>query len=163
MIQPLNYKLDKLDREILKTLSKDARITYSSMAEDMGVSVGTIHGRVKKLEKAGVIKGATLTVDYMKLGYRFIAYVGIFLRETYKSDDVIRELYKIPEVTIANVTSGQFSIFSKIRCQDTLHAKKVIDKIIAIKGIRRTESMIALEESFNSKDRLLDTILSNPL
>ncbi|MEQ8360210.1 MAG: winged helix-turn-helix transcriptional regulator [Cytophagales bacterium] len=152
------YKIDKVDKQIINFLSNDARMPYTEIAKIIGVSVGTVHGRVKKLEDAGIIKGATLTIDYVRLGYRFIAYVGIFLRETYRSDDVIKELYKIPEVTIANVTSGQFSIFSKIRCRDTQHAKKVIDKILGIKGIRRTESMIALEESFNSKQRLISSI-----
>jgi Lrp/AsnC family transcriptional regulator, regulator for asnA, asnC and gidA len=155
----LYYKIDKTDKQIINHLTKDARKPFTEIAKELGVSVGTIHGRVKKLEDAGVIKGATLTIDYVRLGYTFIAYVGIFLRESYKSDDVIKELYKIPEVTITNVTSGQFALFSKIRCRDTQHAKKVIDRILAIKGIRRTESMIALEESFNAKDRLLSAIL----
>lgn len=153
------YKIDKTDKQIITYLSMDARMPYTEIAQKIGVSVGTVHGRVRKLEDAGIIKGATLIIDYLKLGYTFIAYVGIFIRETHNSDDVIKELYKIPEVTIANIPSGQFSIFGKIRCKDTQDAKRVIDRILAIKGIRRTESMIALEESFNSKDRLIRSIM----
>jgi Lrp/AsnC family transcriptional regulator for asnA, asnC and gidA len=152
------YKVDNLDRQIIFLLADEARRPFTEIAKKLGVSVGTIHGRVKKMEDAGIIKGASLIIDYLKVGYGFIAYVGIFLRETYKSKDVMDELFKIPEVTIANLTTGQFSIFSKIRCRDTQHAKLVIDRILNINGIRRTETMIALEESFNSKDRLMKSI-----
>jgi DNA-binding Lrp family transcriptional regulator len=42
------------------------------------ISAGTVHVRVK-MEDAGIIMGSSLVLDYDKLGYSFIAYVGVFL------------------------------------------------------------------------------------
>lgn len=49
-------KLDNVDREILRHLLEDARKTYTDIAKELGVSPGTIHVRVKKLEKRELSK-----------------------------------------------------------------------------------------------------------
>ena len=152
-------KLDNVDREILRHLLEDARKTYTDIAKELGVSPGTIHVRVKKLEKAGIIKGASLQVDYEQLGYGFIAFVGVYLSKTSATHEVIDELKAIPEVTVAHIATGRFGIFAKIRCQDTKHAKEIIFKISDIPGVSNTETMIALEEPINSSKALLTQIL----
>ena len=109
-------KLDNVDREILRHLLEDARKTYTDIAKELSVSPGTIHVRVKKLEKAGIIKGASLQVDYEQLGYGFIAFVGVYLSKTSATHEVIDALKAIPEVTVAHIATGRFGIFAKIRC-----------------------------------------------
>ncbi len=153
-------KLDKLDKQILKHLLQDARKPYTEIAKELVVSPGTIHVRLKKMERMGLIKGTSLSVDYDKLGYSFIAYVGIQLSQTSKALKAIDDLRKIPEVTVANLTTGKFSIFCKIRCVDTPHAKEVIYKINDIEGVYQTETMISLEECINSNKALLEKIIS---
>ena len=125
----------------------------------MKVSSGTIHLRVKKMENAGVIRGASLQLDYDSLGYGFIAFVGIYLNRTLKTSEAIDALKKIPEVTVAHIATGRFGIFAKIRCTDTKHDKDVIFKISGIPGVTNTETMIALDECINSSKNLLKTIL----
>ena len=112
----------------------------------------------KKLEEAGIIKGTTLITDYDKMGYQFVAYVGLLLTKTNKTQKVIDELYRIPNVTVVHVVSGKYNIFCKIRARDTADAKDVIYKIDQIDDVLRTESMISLEESFNDKNRLMHSI-----
>ena len=75
----MKIKLDDLDRQILDVLIENTRTPFTDIAKKMNVSAGTIHIRVKKMEDSGVIKGSSLTIDYEKLGYAFIAYVGIYL------------------------------------------------------------------------------------
>ena len=128
------------------------------MAIAMLVSAGTIHVRVKKMEEEGVIKGSTLSVDYNKMGYTFIAYVGLFLENSSETQQVIEEVEKIPEVTVAHLTTGKFSIFCKIRAKDTMHAKDIIFRLDRIDGIKRTETSISLEEVINDKKRLMHQI-----
>ena len=156
----MNYELDKLDREILAFLIEDARTPFTEIAKKLMVSPGTIHVRVKKMEKAGIIKGASLKVDYTAVGYDFTAYVGI---HTSRTNDVVRvmnKLREIPEVTVAHIATGQFSIFCKIRCKDANHAKEILFKINDIEGVLRSETMISLEESINDKERLFKSIFS---
>ena len=107
-----------------------------------------------------IITGSSLTVDYKKLGYSFIAYVGIFLNKTSQTQFVLERLKEIPHVTVAHVTTGKFNIFCKIRARKTSHAKEIIFQIDDIEGVTRTETMISLEESINDKKRLMHSIFN---
>jgi len=78
------------------------------------------------MEEAGIIQGSSLTLNYTKLGYSFIAYVGIFLQNTSQTKFVLERINEIPFVTVAHVTTGKFNIFCKIRAKDTNHAKDII-------------------------------------
>ena len=151
-------KLDEIDHQILDMLIENTRIPYTDIAKKLLISAGTVHVRVKKMEDADLIKGSSLTLDYEKLGYSFIAYVGIFLEKTHMTKFVLERLADIPYVTVAHITTGKFNIFCKIRAKDTTHAKNIIFKIDDIDGVSRTETMIAMEESINDKKRLVHTI-----
>ena len=152
------FKLDELDHQILETLIENARTPFTDIAKNLLVSAGTIHVRVKKMEEEGVIKGSTLSVDYNKMDYTFIAYVGIFLENSSSTISAIEEIRNIPEVTVAHLTTGKFSIFCKIRAKDTRHAKEIIFDLDKINGIKRTETSISLEEVINDKKRLMHKI-----
>ena len=159
----MDYKLkiDEVDRQILDILIDNTRIPFTDIAKKLLISPGTVHVRVKKMEDAGIIKGSSLNLDYNKLGYSFIAYVGIFLAKTQKTKSVLYQLNSIPNVTVAHITTGKFNIFCKVRARDTSHAKEIIFSIDDIEGISRTESMISLEESINDKKRLMHNIFNN--
>lgn len=154
------YQLDNLDKQILALLIEDARLAFTEIAKKLIVSPGTIHVRVKKMEQFGIIKGASLIVDYEAVGYNFTAYVGVHVNQTKNSEPIMEDLRKIPEVTVAHIATGTFSIFCKIRCKDARHAKKVIFQINEIENIQRTETMISLEENINDKKRLFQSIFS---
>ncbi|MBS9767230.1 MAG: winged helix-turn-helix transcriptional regulator [Flavobacteriaceae bacterium] len=154
------YVLDEIDHQILDILIENARTPFTDIAKRLLVSAGTIHVRVKKMEDAGIIKGATLTVDYEKMGYSFISHVGVFLSKTSKIRQVLKDLQKIPNVTIAYITAGKYNVFCKIRAKDTNHAKEIIFEIDDIDGVTRTETMISLEESINDKKRLMHSIFN---
>ena len=152
------FKLDEIDHQILDLLIENTRTPFTDIAKKLLISAGTVHVRVKKMEDAGIIKGSSLTLDYEKLGYSFIAYVGIFLQNTSQTSFVLERIYNIPFVTVAHITTGKFNIFCKIRAKDTAHAKDIIFQLDDIEGVYRTETMISLEESINDKKRLMHTI-----
>jgi Lrp/AsnC family transcriptional regulator for asnA, asnC and gidA len=124
------------------------------------ISAGTVHVRIKKMEDAGIISGSSLKLDYKKLGYTFIAYIGIFLEKTHLTNEVLEKLNSIPFVTVAHITTGRFNIYCKIRSKNTNHAKEIIFMIDDIDGVSRTETMISLEESINDKKRLMHKIFN---
>ena len=152
--------LDEVDHQILDILIDNTRIPFTDISKRLLVSAGTVHVRVKKMEDAGIIKGSSLTLDYVKLGYSCIAYAGIFLDKTSQTQQVINDLKSIPYVTVAHVTTGKFNIFCKVRARDTLHAKEIIFNIDDIEGVSRTETMISMEESINDKKRLMHRIFN---
>lgn len=148
--------IDKLDKQILSILMRNAKQPYTDIAKHLFVSGGTIHVRMKKLEDAGIVKGYNLAVDYGKLGYDICAFLGIYLDKSSLYDDVALELEKIPEVVAAHYTTGLYSIFAQIICRDTNHLRDVLhDKIQKIPGIQRTETFISLQESI---DRPIDIL-----
>lgn len=154
------FKLDDVDHQILDILIQNTRVPFTDIAKKLLISAGTVHVRVKKMEEAGIITGSSLTLDYTKLGYSFIAYVGVFLNNTSQTQFVLERINEIPYVTVAHITTGKFNIFCKIRAQNTLHAKEVIFQLDDIEGVMRTETMISLEESINDKKRLMHTIFN---
>jgi Lrp/AsnC family transcriptional regulator for asnA, asnC and gidA len=142
--------IDNLDREIIAILMLDAKTPYTDIAKKLIVSAGTIHVRMKKLEQAGVVQGSYLKIDAAKLGYDLSAFLGVYLQKGSQYNEVIEELNRIPEVVEAYYTTGQYSIFVKIVCKNTQHMRTVLnDDIQPIKGIQRTETFIALEESIH--------------
>ena len=152
------FRLDEVDHQILDILIDNTRTPFTDIAKKLKISAGTVHVRVKKMEEAGIIVGSSLTLDYKKLGYAFIAYVGVFLQKTSQTKFVLERINEIPFVTVAHVTTGKFNIFCKIRAKDTEHAKQIIFELDDIEGVYRTETMISLEESLNDKQRLMHSI-----
>lgn len=152
--------LDEIDHQILDILIDNTRVPFTDISKRLLISAGTVHVRVKKMEDAGIIRGSSLNLDYVKLGYSFIAYVGILLEKTSATEAVINALRNIPYITVAHITTGKFNIFCKVRAKDTHHAKEVIFKIDDVPGVSRTETMISLEESINDKKRLMHSIFS---
>lgn len=155
------FKLDEVDHQILDMLIENTRTPFTDIAKKLLISAGTVHVRVKKMEEAGIIEGSSLTLDYKKLGYSFIAYVGIYLQNTSQTKFVLGRIYDIPYVTVAHITTGKFNIFCKVRAKDTNHAKEIIFKLDDIDGVYRTETMISLEESINDKKRLMHSIFQD--
>ncbi|WP_303317719.1 winged helix-turn-helix transcriptional regulator [Flavivirga abyssicola] len=154
-------KLDEIDHQILDMLIDNTRIPFTDIAKKLLISAGTVHVRVKKMEESGIIKGSSLMLDYKKLGYSFIAYVGVYLNNTSQTKFVLERINEIPYVTVAHITTGKFNIFCKIRAKSTEHAKEVIFLLDDIEGVYRTETMISLEESINDKKRLMHSIFKN--
>ena len=143
-------EIDDLDRKILSILMRNSKKPFTEIAKELYVSGGTIHVRMKKLEDAGIVQGYNLNVNYEKLGYDIVSFLGIYLDKSSLYEEVSAELVKIPEVVGAHYTTGVYSIFAKIICRDTPHLRDVLhDKIQPIKGIQRTETFISLDESID--------------
>jgi len=155
------FKLDVVDQKILDMLIENTRLPFTDIAKSLDISAGTVHVRVKKMEEAGIIIGSSLTLNYIKLGYSFIAYVGVFINKTSQTKFVLERIADIPYVTVAHITTGKFNIFCKIRAKDTNHAKNIIFQLDDIDGVYRTETMISLEESLNDKKRLMHSIFDD--
>jgi len=67
--EPYSLRLDNLDLEILKALSKNSKLSIRELSKIVKKSPSLIHSRIRRLEKNGFIKGYTILVDYQRLGY----------------------------------------------------------------------------------------------
>lgn len=151
------HHLDKLDRSILNILMKDARTPYLEIARGCNVSGATVHLRIQKLEKMGIIRGSRLIVDPSKLGVGICAFLGIYLDKGSHYKDVVEQLKKIEEIVECHYTTGIYSVFAKIYCRDTIHLREVLnEKIQGITAVQRTETLISLDETFERQIILID-------
>ena len=145
-----NYELYDTDRKILALLLEDAKMPYTEIARKVHVSGGTVHVRMARMEELGIVQGATLRVDYQKLGYGMTAFLGIYLLKSSLYNSVAEQLRKIPEVVSIYYTTGNYGMFTRIVCRDTQHLRDVLhDQVQPIEGIERTETLISLEETLN--------------
>ena len=76
-----HYEIDNTDLIILNLLMEDATMPYTAIAKEAGVSAGTVHVRMAKLEKIGAVKGSTLIVEPSVLGYDVCAFMGVYLQK----------------------------------------------------------------------------------
>jgi DNA-binding Lrp family transcriptional regulator len=88
--------MDKIDEKILKNLTVDARLSARQLALKLGMSTVTILSRIRKLEKAKIIKGYTALIDHEKLGYDLTAIIEIIAKKDIL--DVEEKLSKIDNV-----------------------------------------------------------------
>ena len=56
--------MEEIDRAIVGALTVDGRLSYTDLAERVGLSVSAVHQRVRRLEQRGVISGYTAKVSY---------------------------------------------------------------------------------------------------
>ena len=70
-------KIDKLDRQILNIISKNARIPFKDVAEECGVSRAAIHQRVQRMIDMNVIVGSGYHINPKILGYNTCTYIGV--------------------------------------------------------------------------------------
>ena len=148
-------QIDKLDRSILSILMEDARTPYLEIARSCNVSGATVHLRIQKLERIGIIKGSRLIVDPIKLGVGICAFLGIYLDKGSSYEKVSEELKRFPEVVECHYTTGIYSVFIKVFCRDTDHLRRMLnEKIQAISEVQRTETLISLEQTFERQIHL---------
>ncbi|NWJ44646.1 MAG: Lrp/AsnC family transcriptional regulator [Chloroflexi bacterium] len=137
--------LDQLDTAIARALEKDSRISLLELSRQLGTSRTTISERLNRLIEQGVIKGFHARLDYRRLGYPIIAFVGLQTSQSQKAVEVIEALKQIPEVEELHTVTGQIDMLVKLRARSTEHLQHIlIFKIQSIPGIGRGETMLAL-------------------
>ncbi len=142
--------IDGLDKIILRALMTDARKSINEIAKTAGISGAAVHQRLKKLENTNLISGSQLVISPKVLGYKTMAFIGIYLDKAIRNPEAVKQLEKITEVIECHYTTGNWSILIKILCKDNQHLMNVLNhKIQTIKGVSRTETFISLDQQIN--------------
>lgn len=144
-----HHSLDSLDKKILGLIAKDARIPFLEVARTCNVSGAAIHQRIQKLTNLGIIKGSQFIVDPERVGYETCAYIGLYLKDPEKFDDVVEELKKIPEVVECHYTTGDFDMFIKIYAFNNHHLLNIIHDKLQPLGLSRSETIISFNTAIN--------------
>ena len=144
--------VDKIDKIIIKGLIKNARISIMQLSKLAGISGAAVHQRLKKLENSNLITGSKINLNARLLGFKTIAFVGIFLDKAMVNTEAVKKLDEIPEILECHYTTGNWSIFLKILCRDNEHLMNILNKKIqTIKGVSRTETFISLNQQIDKQ------------
>ncbi|MEX2680615.1 MAG: Lrp/AsnC family transcriptional regulator [Candidatus Sigynarchaeota archaeon] len=120
--------MDDLDRKILSELQKDARVPFRKISELHGISIGTVHNRLKKLKEDGVLKGFVPVLDNQKLGFTIIALVYIKV-EGGHLQEIETQLGKFTEINVIFKTSGIYDLVLIARFQNMIDFSTFNNKI----------------------------------
>lgn len=149
------FQIDGIDKIILNHLIQDARTPILKIARDVGISGAAIHQRLRKLEKSGLLSGSKFVLNPKVLGYKTLAFVGIFLESSTKYKEAIKRLKEIEEVIESHYTTGNYGIFIKVLCKDNEHLMQVLNhKIQKINGVARTETFISLDQQIDRQIKI---------
>ena len=141
--------LDEKDLKILSILEKDSRKTVQHLGEILSIPRATIHNRIKKLERLGIIRTYKAIVDYKKLGMEITALLHINISSEASTDLVINWLKSHPFVEDIFIVTGQYDIIAKIKVRDTKELGSFLfDSRIGLRtlaGVERTESIVVVD------------------
>ena len=144
-----HHNLDSLDKKILHLIAEDARIPFLEVARACNVSGAAIHQRIQKLTSLGILKGSQFVIDPEKIGYETCAYIGLFLKNPEKFDEVVEALRQIPEVVECHYTTGGFDMFIKIYAFNNHHLLNIIHDRLQPLGLSRSETIISFNAAIN--------------
>lgn len=152
-------KIDKLDRQILSIISKNARTPFKDVAEECGVSRAAIHQRVQRMMDDNVIMGSGYHINPKMLGYNTCTYVGVKLEKGSMYKDVVPEFEKIPEIVECQFTTGPYTMLVKLYAKDNEHLMELLNgKIQEISGVSETETLISLRLSVKREIPIFEDI-----
>lgn len=134
----------EIDRKLLDILYLDSRKKLSEIAEILGVSVTSVHNRIRALEERGVIKKFTVQIDSEKIGNDLTAVISLEIKVNYLHEINIH-LQSIPEIIALYNVTGDEDIIAICRFRDRQHLNKVIQEILKIEHITKTKTKIALQ------------------
>jgi DNA-binding Lrp family transcriptional regulator len=134
--------LDELDQRIVREICISSQGSYRQIAKRLGVHPTTLIQRVKNLEDNGVILGYRANVDYLKLGYEFMAMVHVYVEgDILTVQKSMREIDSI--VAIFDVT-GECDSIVWVACKNREEFSGVIKKMLVIEGVTKTNTYVIL-------------------
>lgn len=137
-------RLDDLDRQLIEVLARDARVSNRKIAVDLGVTEGTVRGRIKRLQQDGLISFTAITSFGLADSAR-MAFIGV-QAEVSDVREVARQIADLTQVNAVMLTMGRFNILAICLFNSLDHLHEVAsDKILAIPGVHHVETSIAVK------------------
>lgn len=138
---------DRIDRNILETLQKNARISNVELAQTVGLSPAPCLRRVQVLEDAGVIAGYVALIDMRKINLGVEAFINVQLSAQGKSvmDPVEAAIKRFPEVLDCYVMTGDWDYLLHVVAQDMDAIQQFLqDNLSQIPGVMRIKTSFAV-------------------
>mgnify|MGYP000932155602 FL=1 len=134
--------LDELDKRIIEELCISSQGSYRQIAKRLGVHPTTLIQRIKNLEEQGIILGYRANVDYLKLGYEFMALVHIYVEGDIL--DVQGKIKAMDSVICIFDVTGECDSIAWVACKDRDEFSELIKRMLTIHGVQKTNTYVVL-------------------
>jgi DNA-binding Lrp family transcriptional regulator len=141
--------LDDIDRDIIRILQENAKTSYREIQDKLGISIGTIHNRITKLESSEIIEGYTLKLNNIKLGYKFTFLIRVQIDGKHTSE-ILESLREKPEVCSIFHTTGEQSAALICRFKEPENVHDFIREVNEKQWVTKTISNMVLKEYKNT-------------
>ena len=135
--------LDPTDLKILLELIRDPRVQIGELSEKLGIARNTAQSRVRRMLRSGILHDGGREIDLEAVGYDVVAFVTIEVTHR-ELDGVIAALRLIPQVLEVHEISGRGDVWCRVVATDTHNLQGALRSILRIKGVIRTETVLAL-------------------
>lgn len=143
--------LDALDQQLVDMLARDARVSNRRIAAELGVTEGTVRGRIKRLQQDGLIAFTAITSFDMGKRSR-LAFVNV-QADVDRVRDVAKAIGELPIINAVLITMGQFNITALLLFDELETVVEIAsDQILSIDGVHHVETSIAVKTiKYNSR------------
>ncbi|WP_454050344.1 Lrp/AsnC family transcriptional regulator [Cellulomonas sp. Marseille-Q8402] len=139
--------LDDIDRELVRRLAADPRASQRQLAREIKMSGPAVGERIARLERAGVIRGYTVSVDWAALGFPVLAYIPISIAPGADLAQILADLREVPELEELVAVTGAYDLIARLRLRDHAHLQEVLlESLWQIDGLQRIETFLSLGE-----------------
>jgi len=149
--------VEKTDREIVRLLAADGRMSYTDLGKATGLSTSAVHQRVKRLEQQGVITGYQAQLDHTAIGFPLTAFVSITPIEASHPDNYPDLLADITAIESCWSVAGEESYILKVRTATPADLEALLARIRAVANVT-TRTTIALSTPFENRTLLTQEV-----
>jgi DNA-binding Lrp family transcriptional regulator len=135
--------LDRRDFALLDALRQNASQRLEDLARLVKLAPSSVHERLRRLEREGIIRKWTVDVDAAALGLGVVAFIGVHASRP--CSDLLDAIRKIASIEECHSVAGQLSLILKVRVRDTAALLHLTDQLRQIPGIEQTETTIVLK------------------
>jgi len=142
--------VEKTDRQILRLLSGDGRMSYTDLGKATGLSTSAVHQRVKRLEERGLITGYGAAIDHHKAGRPLTAFISITPIDPSAADDYPDRLAVIDEIESCWSVAGEESYILKVRVAVPTDLEELLARIRSVANVS-TRTTIVLSTPYENR------------
>jgi DNA-binding Lrp family transcriptional regulator len=140
--------VDAIDRRILTALHTDARMSNNALADLVGIAPSTCHGRVRRLQELGVIRGFYADIDPAAIGLTLQAMISVSLQSNArgKIHQFIQQIRQMPQVMDVYFLAGADDFILHVAARDTDDLRSfVVENLNADADVAGTQTSLIFE------------------
>lgn len=138
--------VDELDGRLIDLFAAEPRVGVLEASRRLGVARGTVQARLDRLGETGVIRDWGPNLSPGALGYPVTAFLTVAIRQGAGTASVTGHVAVIPEVLEAYTITGTGDLWVRVVARSNADLQRVIDLVLAVEAVERSETVIALAE-----------------